>query len=176
MEKISALMDGELDSSEASLQLRRLKEDPALREHWDLYHLVGDVLRKEGAASSRISRGVSARLAQEPTIMAPRYTAPRRVTRYAMSAAAGVAGLAVVGWLTFSGVAGGPAPQQVARTNAPTPQLVKAPEAVVAQNTSAPATDLEVDDYLRAHQAATDFRTLHGAPLYVRPVAAGAGE
>lgn len=176
MEKISELMDGELDSHEASLHLKRLKEDPTLRENWDLYHLVGDALRQDGRLSTRITRGISARLEQEPTVMAPRYTAPSRVSRFALSAAAGVAGLFVVGWLAVSGLPGGAPAQQVAQSPVPAQQVAKAPEPVLAQSTSAPATDIEVDDYLLAHQAASDFRALHGASLYVRPVATGAGE
>lgn len=174
MEKISELMDGELDSYDAEVHLKRLKGDPKLQENWDLYHLVGDALRRDSALATRITRGVSARLENEPTVMAPRFTAPRRVSRIAMSAAAGVAGLAVVGWLALSGLPGGSALQQVVMSPAATGVAATTPEPVMAQSTAMPTNDPAVEDYLLAHQAASNFRTMQGAPLYVRPVAAEA--
>lgn len=176
MQKISELMDGELDAYEASLHLKRLKEDTTLRENWDLYHLVGDALRQERGLATRITKGVTARLEQEPTVMAPRFTAPRRVTRFALSAAAGVAGLAVVGLLAFSGLPGGSGTQQLAQAPTAAVKVAVSPEPVQAQSTALAAGDLEVEDYLLAHQAASDFRSLHGAPLNVRPVSAEAGQ
>ena len=72
MERISAFMDGELDDHEAASQVRRLKEDPDLRSAWETYHLIGDAMRGEAEYSSGLVVKISARLAAEPTILAPR--------------------------------------------------------------------------------------------------------
>ena len=47
MDKISALMDGELDEHEARRAVLRLKDVGAARESWATYHVIGDVLRGE---------------------------------------------------------------------------------------------------------------------------------
>ena len=47
MENLSALMDGELTDLEAAREWNRLKNDPALRETWHTFHLLGDALRGE---------------------------------------------------------------------------------------------------------------------------------
>ena len=171
MEKISELMDGELDSEEASIYLKRMKEDSTLREIWDVYHRVGDALRQESALSGRIARGVSARLQDEPTVLAPRVSrVPKRVMRYAMSAAASVAGVAVVAWIALGG--GTMTPQQIAKNAAPGAQVAAtAPDTTQAQATSLAAQDpAEVEDLLLAHQTVSSFPTMHGSLPYVRAV------
>ena len=46
MEKISQLMDGELEEQECGLQIRRLDAGrAALARRWATYHLIRDVLR-----------------------------------------------------------------------------------------------------------------------------------
>ena len=166
MEKLSELMDGEMDSREASVYLRRLNSDPELKENWDLYHLVGDAIRKERVLASRIGVQVNARLAHEPTVLAPRMLAPQRVTRYALSAAAGLAGVAVVAWVAFnnphSNLAGTlRVESQVAVQTQPAgPKLV----ALASQGA-------EVEDYLLAHQSVSSFITMHGSLPYMRAAA-----
>lgn len=186
MEKISELMDGEMDSREASVYLRRMKEESKLREDWRLYHLVGEAIRREGSLAVDISKAVGERLALEPTVMAPRFTAPRRaLNRYVMTAAAGVAGIAVVGWVAFHGgqLYSVPTPASapvIASASAPAAQ----PTPVVAQparlSDSMPsqmmAQDAEVEDYLMAHRAVSPFTTMHGALPYVRAAADGHSE
>ena len=45
MDKISALMDGELDAHQSDQQYTRLKQDSEARAHWNTFHLIGDALR-----------------------------------------------------------------------------------------------------------------------------------
>jgi anti-sigma factor RsiW len=45
--QLSALLDGELEASQAELVTRRLLKDPALQATWGRYALIGAVLRKE---------------------------------------------------------------------------------------------------------------------------------
>jgi hypothetical protein len=90
-EKLSAMMDDALAEGERESCVRRLKEDDELRAAWDVYHLIGDTLR--GHTAPQVAEQVRARLAAEPTILAPRRTErPRgRLAWYPLAAAASVA-------------------------------------------------------------------------------------
>ena len=47
MHRISAFMDGEQGTGEANQTLKRLKHEGECREHWETFHLIGDVIRGE---------------------------------------------------------------------------------------------------------------------------------
>jgi len=67
--QLSAMFDGELPDSECELLARRLSRDPALKQQWARYSLIGAVIRDEPvharrAASGRLlDAGIAARLA-----------------------------------------------------------------------------------------------------------------
>jgi sigma-E factor negative regulatory protein RseA len=148
MERISAFMDGELEDQEAAGQVRRLKEDLELRLAWDTYHLIGDAMRGEAGYSSGLAVKISARLASEPTVVAPRTRMPlRNVRRVALSAAASIAGVALVAWLT----------------------LFDSPLAPQTQLAATPANGA-VNDYLLAHQQFSPNTAMQGVASYVRTV------
>lgn len=46
-EKISAILDGELDARERDLLWKKMGQDPALRATWGRYHMIGAALRKD---------------------------------------------------------------------------------------------------------------------------------
>src|SRR6185295_14063296 len=69
--KISELMDGELGSREAAAPLDALRFEGEARETWRSYHLIGDAMRDTRMLSAGFASRVSARLAQEPTVIAP---------------------------------------------------------------------------------------------------------
>lgn len=147
MERISAFMDGELEDHEAAGQVRRLKEDLELRVAWDTYHLIGDAMRGE-AAYSGLAAKISARLASEPTLLAPRPRMQlRNVRRLALSAAASIGGVALVAWLT----------------------LFDSPLAPQNQLAATPANGA-VNDYLLAHQQFSPNTAMQGVASYVRTV------
>lgn len=149
MERISAFMDGELEDHEAAGQVRRLKEDPELRVAWDTYHLIGDAMRGEAGYSSGLAVKISARLAAEPTVLAPRpVTQLRNVRRLALSAAASVGGVALVAWLVLFNNPFAPQQTQLAATPA---------------NGAA-------NDYLLAHQQFSPNTAMQGVASYVRTV------
>lgn len=104
-DRISALMDGELDDGEASALLSAIKEHDELRRNWDTYHLVGDAIRKTSVLSADFTRKVSVKLADEPTVLAPHKAPPRRREMMAWYAAASFAAVAMVALaaLKFSG-------------------------------------------------------------------------
>ena len=105
-EKLSALMDGELAREEAQVVIKTLGADETQRESWDAYHLIGASLRGElrgdttgnrvsdGSARNACTDAIFARLAAEPTVLAP--SAIRKPsfvenrTRLALAMAAGL--------------------------------------------------------------------------------------
>lgn len=162
-ERVSALMDGELELDQIPGLERVMKDDDA-RACWQTYHLIGDVMRGEQPASSQFVSRVSAVLAEEPTVLAPRPARPSSAARnrmFALSAAASVAGVALVGWLAFKG---GIAEQPGFGLSAQTER--RTPVSEIA------ADDREVRDYLHAHQEYSPTAGMHGVGAYVRTVAA----
>ena len=160
-ERVSALMDGEVDESDLTQDLIRLRGDGGLRRTWDIYHLIGDTLR--GHAAPAFAARVSQRLAAEPTVLAPRRRAPRgKIARLAFSAAAGAAGVALVAWLALPVLK--PEPQQV---TASAPR--GAPPAAAAAAVTPVAVGVE--NYLLAHQSFSPAGAMQGVAPYVRTVA-----
>ncbi|MCZ7564314.1 MAG: sigma-E factor negative regulatory protein [Burkholderiales bacterium] len=172
-ERVSALMDDQLDGSACDGCLDELGKDADLRRDWALYHLIGDTLR--GTAAHTLPTAFGARLAAEPTVLAPRparrRAAPRGTWHYAFAAAAGVAAVAFVGAFMLPQLQpGGGVPVANAPQKAPLPVA------------SAPATPAPVvpvahgmDDYLLAHQRYSPSSAMSGVAPYVRTVSEPAG-
>ncbi|MDN5751939.1 MAG: sigma-E factor negative regulatory protein [Nitrosospira sp.] len=98
-EEISALMDGELNPDAAADVIAQLYKTDGLRDEWMVYHLISDALGQPGVMPTAITRRVSARLATEPTALAPR--PPIRHKPGVFAAAASVAAVAVIGWMSL---------------------------------------------------------------------------
>ena len=165
MERVSAFMDGEIDESEVTGQVRRMKEDPQLRAAWGTYHLIGDTLRGEKIGLSQDFTGkLGARLAEEPTILAPRSRTPLQASarRFALPVAASLGGVALVAWLAVFNNPFAPQKENLA-LNPPVPLGV---QTRLAAN---PASG-EVNDYLLAHQQFSPSTTMQGVASYVRTV------
>jgi sigma-E factor negative regulatory protein RseA len=163
MERISELMDGELEGREAQRQLARIKQDQHLAHCWSTFHLIGDALRGERTLSRAVGSRVAAQLASEPTILAPRPFTFKRVATYAMSAAASVSAVALVVWMASNNplapqaeVATVPAPVVPAVT--PSPQLASVP------------SEGEMNEYLIAHQEFSPSTAIQGLAPYIRGV------
>jgi sigma-E factor negative regulatory protein RseA len=203
VENISTLMDGELDGDEAGRAIARLKADSLSRETWDTYHLIGDAMRgatgSTGAAAVVAAVGASGapgfglrfseRLAQEPTVLAPHTSVSSTPQRflgkfqtYALSAAASVAAVAVVGWVALStlkpeapvlanaSVAPVAQPQVAAlQPGVAVPQVQpivgQAPAAMLAAAQVEP-----VQEYLLAHQGISPTTAIQGVTPYIRTV------
>lgn len=169
MEKVSALMDGELDARETDLELARLKRDPEARAAWDTCHLIGAAMRRERAVSTSLARRVSERLAQEPTVLAPRARRAPPVATYALSAAASVAVIGVAGWMAVSGQSSsqpGAAPETATAAAAPAVSPPTIPATVLA---STPRDD-RTNEYLMVHQEYSPSTAIQGLAPYVRTV------
>ncbi len=164
MERLSALMDGELDDGEVVHVLASIKADPDREAIWGVYHVIGDALRGEQWSGSAIGAQVASRLADEPTVLAPRMWKVRRATkRVALPIAASLCGAAVVAWLALSNNGLFPTEQ----TPGEYAVLGDAPYAV------ADAGQTESDgmsEYLMAHQQFSPSTTMQGVVPYVRTV------
>lgn len=158
-ERISELLDGELDDAEAQRQIAALKEDDGLRRTWDVYHLIGDAIR--GHIAMDLSAKVASRLRDEPTILAPR-PAPhfQQLRKWSFSAAAaGVAAIALASWLARP-------------TAAPQEQIARAPAAATQPAPAAPSPS-GVENYLLAHQPYSSTSAMQGMAPYVRTISQG---
>ena len=170
MDKVSSLMDGELDGSEAQAAYARVREQSELRDAWSTFHLIGDSMRGEYALSEDFQQKLRSRLAEEPTILAPQASPiaarPRRFTTYALFAAASVAAIAWVGWVAMStGGGSGTGGDNVASATRTTQQA-----AVALTSATLPESAASANDYLLAHQGVSPSTALQGVAPYVRTV------
>lgn len=169
--KISALMDGELEGHDASVPLSALAEDREAREAWRTYHLISDALRDSRLLSPDFTDRVAARLAEEPTVLAPGAGgAPVRGRWFVLSAAAAsVAAVALVGWLALGPPSKEvPAPAPLAKAPAPRPAVA------VRKEPARVPPPVATDDYLLAHQGFSPRNSLQGMAPYVRTVSGDA--
>jgi sigma-E factor negative regulatory protein RseA len=164
--RISELLDGELESGEAAAALDALRAEGDARDAWRRYHLIGDAMRDTRVVSTGFAARVAAKLADEPTVMAPsrRPAVPGRQRQrwQYLSAAASVAAVALVGWVAF-------APQESQTGLAVAPTAVQAPQTVAQVPPPSSA-----NDYIYAHQGQSPRNSLQGVAPYVRMVSAEA--
>lgn len=160
-EQISRLMDGDLEGAEAEAAFRALKLPDGL-EHWACYHVIGDVLRRNGHPTAGFTSRFAARLDAEPTMLAPRPAQASQPSRLplAWAAAATLAAIAVVSSVAISMLD----PQPTA--------LAKAREAN-AVRTAQPRSQPVSPDYLLAHQEYSPTTLIQGVGPYLRAVSAG---
>ena len=156
-EKISALMDGELDERAADAAVELLRREPRAAETWRLYHLASDAIHEQPMLGADFTARLSARLAAEPALLAPSRLPGRTPTqRFLFAAAASLAAVALVAWLAFAP----PPPAQ--------PSLAQAQPAAAAVAVMLPEA---ANDYLLAHQGFSPRVSLLGMAPYVRTVA-----
>jgi len=162
-------MDGELSGDSAGREASLLRTDEEARRAWNTYHLIGDALR--GDLHREYDHEIIARLAAEPVVLAPQPRQPWRdganrsdgrdwrLVRYALSAAASVAGVALVVW-TAAPVLTPPSEMQMARTAPSVPPP--------GSRDVGPARGVE--NYLLAHQSYSPSSAMQGVVPYVRLV------
>jgi sigma-E factor negative regulatory protein RseA len=156
-ERLSALMDDGLESTERAAVIAATLADGELRGAWTRYHLIGDALRGELAArpAGPMAERVRAQLAAEPTLLAPvprpapwrRWMAPAAGVALAASVA-GVAMLAGPGLLEQGPVL---APAALARDERP-PTVLYLDTAGTSWNLARPETERKLNAYLINHQ------------------------
>jgi sigma-E factor negative regulatory protein RseA len=133
-EQISELMDGELEDEFATRLFGALKSSD-VEQDWQTYHLIGDTLRATPSLSPDFMERFSARLAEEPTVLAPRRANKNAPRLIALSAAASLTAVGLVVWA-------------VLHTGAPNVSN----ELLVAKTPQVMLTSASVNPYLLAHQ------------------------
>ncbi len=163
-QQISELADGELDAGQAARLLKRL-DTAELRDTWDVYHQIGDVLRTDAMASgvsAGFSRRFAERLAAEPVVLAPKRSMMSRIATWPTTLAAVAA--AGFGFLVapslFSG-AGSPLP------SATPSSMARVSHGSLLADAGAKAAMRESADYLLMHQGSNP--AMYGAAPLARP-------
>ena len=159
-EKISRLMDGEIDATEMDVVFKALKGDAGMAT-WNCYHVIGDALRGETAVTRSVRTAVARQLEGEPTVLAPALRGVARSASWAWALAASLAAVTVVGYTAYSMIDEAPA------------GLAKAREA--GTMSAAQVRPLTIPaDYLLAHQEYAPANALQGVGPYLRDAAATA--
>jgi len=164
-DRISQLMDGELDDRAAVDAIAACGRGGEALEAWRAYHLISDAMRDSRVLSAGFSARFGERLQAEPTVLAPQRARAESRTWLALSAAASFAAVALVGWLAFAPQQPAPVAPQLAQSQAVQPQ--EAPPPVMVPPSAA-------NDYLLAHQGFSPRVSFQGMAPYARTVSAPA--
>lgn len=160
-EQVSAFLDGELEQPQVSSVMNALEGNEDLRQDWQLYHLIGDVMRGEGASALSISGRVSALLAEEEVLtmkvpvkheVEPQVHQRIAANRAWYSLAASLAGIAFVGWAAFQSVA-------PSEENGSGSTVVAQQQAAPVGNVAPVAYESRVSDYWMAHRQLSGHMT-----------------
>lgn len=162
-EKLSALMDNELDELETRRLLAALRSDTAARAAWGRYHLIRAALRREPVApAGDIAGAVAARVAALP---APAGRRPLARLAGQLALAASVAAVVLVGAREWLGGVSPPAPV-VAQRETPVEYL----RAQTRWNTNERAIENALNGYLVEHNEFAPSAGVSGMLPYVRVV------
>lgn len=173
-EKLSSLLDGDVEAAGARPVFDALRQDEQLRGQWDAYCLIGDALRGERDHAPGFVARVMAELDAEPTLLAPaasKSALSSFVGRPAMAVAASVMGVVAVGLVAFTMVPRTPDSIPVAGVVATAPA-----QPVEAVQVATTAGDDSHRNYLFVHQAMSGGGPIPGAVHYVRTVSDVRGE
>ena len=165
-QRLSALLDGELDAGECRALVERLHHDEQACRTWALLNCASDALRSADVASFQ-SEGfvgrVSAALENEPTVLAPTALPKRSIVRRWLLPGAGAAVAAAL-----LVVAGLPSRQPAS----PEAVIAKAPPvagtAGVAGATQVVDRSPQLERYLAAHRELADATVMPHSTAYVR--------
>jgi sigma-E factor negative regulatory protein RseA len=158
-DSISRLMDGELEDEQIELVCGRLRRPDAIAT-WACYHVIGDTLRGAPPPIPGFADRFAARLATEPTVIAPGAQRSRPVP-VAWAVAASVAAFAVVGWAAYATLDTSPTTIARAREAATVRAAQVRPPAVPA-------------DYLLAHREYSPTAPIEGIGPGLRTASATA--
>lgn len=165
-QRLSALLDGELDAGECEALVEHLRHDKDACRSWALLSCVGDAMRSPEVASCHsdgfVAR-VSAALQGEPTVLAPAALPRRAVARRWLLPGAGAAVAAAV--LIAVGL-----PSQQA--SAPEVTVAKAPPGPTTTVVAAPTPVIDrspqLERYLAAHRELAEPTLMPNSTPYLR--------
>lgn len=168
-EKLSALVDNELDDLEEHRVYAVLKGDTALRNTWERYHLMRAALRQD--LEFIVPHGMAERVAQridaEPSGAA--VFQRNRVVRLAgtLAIAASVAALAIAGvqWVHQPAASARP---QLASSNPETATIIRS--GTTRWDKKEPETESALNAYLIEHDEFSSTSGIGGMMPYVRAV------
>src|SRR4030066_2306056 len=124
-QEISALMDSELFEDESESLLDRIDRGSGAHKDWEVYHLIGDVLRQPEHIHCDLSAKVRERMQDEPTVLAPRgHAVKQKMRTFALSAAASLSAVGVVAWMSMQ-ISPEAAPNMAMQQNAIRPVSVQ---------------------------------------------------
>jgi sigma-E factor negative regulatory protein RseA len=172
MERISAFMDGEASPAETHQAMLNLKQDGECEETWATFHLIGDVMRGDPLLQDGFMARFQATLESEPTQLAPRRLPMRKYANYALSAAASLSAVAVVGMLAFSdGMLAFSDNPLLPKTEVAQAPATSQPSSIEPRVRPAAAVNPgKVNEYLMAHQEYSPSTAFQGVAPYVRTV------
>ena len=174
-ERISELMDGELEGRAAAGMIETVGREGDAFETWRTYHLIGDAMRDTRMLTGGFAARLGEKLAAEPTVVAPNRLKPepRKWVAMPAAAAASLAAIALVGWVALS-----PQPERGATQGqmAQTPSVQSLIQPVVALQPQTVPLPSATPDYLLAHQGFSPRMSLHGMAPYARTVSEQANE
>lgn len=104
-DKLSSLVDGELEADEADEAVQMLLNNPDFQARWHRYHVMKTVMHNElpGHHDIDITRRVNFALQGEPTVIGPQARSPRAEPKFAKPLT-GLAVAATVAIVTLVGV------------------------------------------------------------------------
>lgn len=197
LERLSALVDGELDADGAAQACGHWRDSGEARASWHAYQVIGDVLRsddlaRDPARDADFLRSLRVRLRDEPVVLAPAPLAaaeiPARRARWSWRAssavAAGfvvVAGAAVMVMREPAGVPATSVAVAAAPKAVPTPVAAASPIVVAAEPQALVANgklirDARLDRYLAAHKQFAGSSALGVPSGYLRNATAIEGD
>ena len=167
-ERLSALMDGELDSAAVAQACVHWRESAEIRSSWSGYHLIGDAMRSDDLAvdpggDASFLAAFRARLQVEPVILAPqplessapvaqRLNAARGARRSWAAPSAVAAGFVAVAGVVLALRAPGPSLEPTATASIAARPTVLAGEAQAMVVNGQLLRDARLDRYLAAHK------------------------
>jgi sigma-E factor negative regulatory protein RseA len=166
-QRLSALLDGELDAEGCKALVERLRYDEDACRRWALLNCVGDAMRSADVASFHsegFAARVSAALEREPTVLAPAALPQRSAVRRWLLPGAGAAAAAAV--LIAVGL-----PWR--QGSSPDTMIAKAPPAAATTAAGAPPAVVvdrspQLERYLAAHRELADATVMPYSTPYVR--------
>ncbi|MBL80095.1 MAG: hypothetical protein CMH70_08735 [Nitrosomonadaceae bacterium] len=186
-DKVSALMDGELDNTDMADTITKIEKMEELRNKWKTYHLIGDALRQPVISTSDISSDIRSKMDIESAVLTSPVSSNKGYNKEGQTfvfavAASIVAAVAIVIWMggqtmdqSFDRIADKAIiPQDEIKNRFaesaidPSPVLVKNQESKGNESALHDSAPTRLNDYMFAHE---EFTSIRGVSPYMRTVA-----